>query len=234
MHAASKIFLVLGVVMTLAGILMTVGGGAQVQSSIDEIESFELDVEEKSEFSGTEGVSEYNMDENKDLWVFVRDNVRCDGFNITMTNDTGENHVFTDCEDDGEKSEGWEDDPKGWYHMATISSWNYNEGEYTIEANADYELVDSWVVIGEVAGEVGEGAAGVFAALGGITIACCGISFMIFGGIFALTLKSPNKPQVNMAQGSSGFTTSTSTVSGFTSTTPSKEDELASWDESES
>ena len=57
---------------------------------------------------------------------------------------------------------------------------------------------------------------------------------MILGGFFALTLKSPNKPQVNMEQGPSGFTTSTSTVSSFTSPTPSKEDELANWDESES
>ena len=234
MHVAGKIFLVFGVVMALAGVLMTVGGGAQVQSSIDEFESIELDVEEKSEFSGTEGVSEYNMGENKDLWVFVRDNVRCDEFSITMTNDTGENHVFTECEDDGEKPNGWEDDPKGWYHMATISWWNYDDGEYTIEANADYELVDSWVVVGELLGVGGEGVAGAFAALGGITIACCGISFMILGGIFALTLKSPNKPQAKMEQGPSGFTTSTSTVSSFTSTTSSKEDELASWDENES
>ena len=235
MHVAGKIFLVLGVVITLAGVLMAVGGGAQVQSTIDEIDSFEFDVEEKSEFSGTEGVSDYTMSPNKDLWVFVRDNVRCDEFNITMTNDTGENHVFTDCEDDGEKPNGWDDDPKGWYHMATISSWSYDEGEYTIEANADYELVDSWVVLGEIVGELGEGATGAFAALGGIMIACCGLSFMILGGIFALTLNSPKKQQVNMAPlGASGFTTSTNTVSEFTSVTPSKEDELKNWDENNS
>lgn len=234
MHAASKIFLVLGVVITLAGVLMTVGGGSQVQSTINNVEEFDFDVKEKSEFSGTEGVSDYNMSK-KDLLVYVRDNVRCDEFNITMTNDTGENHVFTNCEDDGEKPEGWDDDPKGWYHMTTISWWNYNEGEYTIEANADYELVDSWVVIGELADELGEGAAGLFATLGGITIACCGLSFMGLGGIFALTLKTPKKHQVNMGSlGDSGFTTSTNTVSEFTSVAPSKEDELKNWHENDS
>jgi len=66
-------------------------------------------------------------------------------------------------------------------------------------------------------------------------IACCGLSFMILGGIFALTLKSPKKQQVNMAPlGASGFTTSTNTVSEFTSVTPSKEDELKNWDENNS
>ena len=58
MHAASKIFLVLGVVVTLAGVLMTGGGIAQVDTSISDVKSYELDVEENSEFSGTEGVSE--------------------------------------------------------------------------------------------------------------------------------------------------------------------------------
>lgn len=234
MHAASKIFLVLGVVVTLAGVLMTGGGIAQVDTSISDVKSYELDVEENSEFSGTEGVSEYDY-VYKDLYVFVRDNVRCDEFNITMTNDTGENHVFTDCEEDGEKPKGWNDDPEGWYHMATISSWYYNEGEYAIEANADYELVDSWVAIGEVLGDLGEGAAGAFATLGGITMACCGLSFMGLGGIFALTLKTPKKQQVNMGSlGDSGFTTSTNTVSEFTSVAPSKEDELKNWHENDS
>ena len=59
MHAAGKIFLVLGVVVTIAGVLMMGGGLAQVDTSISNVESYELDVEENSEFSGTEGVSEY-------------------------------------------------------------------------------------------------------------------------------------------------------------------------------
>jgi hypothetical protein len=149
-----------------------------------------------------------------------------------MTDESGEDHVIIECEEDGEKAEGWEDDPDGWYHMATISTWNYTAGEYTIESNEDYQLVPMWELLGE---EVGEAVGGFFAAVGGIGAACCGILFMLLGGIFALTLKTPQKNQVNMAPlGGSGFTTSTSTVSSFTETTPSKQEELNNWGESES
>jgi len=37
--------------------------------------------------------------------------------------------------------------------MGTISTWNYNAGEYTIESNEDYELVPMWEVLGEEIGE---------------------------------------------------------------------------------
>jgi hypothetical protein len=114
--------------------------------------------------------------------------------------------------------------------MATISTWNYNAGEYTIESNEDYELVPMWELLGD---EIGEAVGGFFAGVAGIGAACCGILFMLLGGIFALTLKTPQKNQVNMAPlGGSGFTTSTSTVSSFTETTPSKQDDLNNWEES--
>ena len=227
MHIAGKIFLVLGLVITLAGVVMTVIGG----NSLSELEDYEIDVEGMSVWSNSDGSTDYTYS-GEEMYVMVRDDVRCDTFTLTMKNETDVNHYQNDeCTEDGEKPYSFEDDPKGWYHMGTISWWDYNYGEYTINSSADVELVPMWAVIGDVATEVAGGVAGLF---GGFVFACCGISFMILGGIFALTLKPTNKPQVNMAQGSSGFTTSTSTVSNFTSTTPSKEDELASWDESES
>ncbi len=228
MHVAGKIFLVLGLVITLAGVVMTVIGG----NSLSELEDYEIDVEGMSVWSNSDGSTDYTYDANGDMYVMVRDDVRCDTFTLTMENETGVNHYQNDeCTEDGEKPSAFEDDPKGWHQIGTISWWDYNSGEYTIDSSADVELVPEWAVIGDVATDAAGGIAGL---LGGFVFACCGVSFMILGGIFALTLKSPNKPQVNMAQGSSGFTTSTSTVSSFTSTTPSKEDELASWDESES
>ena len=116
--------------------------------------------------------------------------------------------------------------------MATIWGWEYEEGEYNINSSADYELVDMWSVVGD---KIGEAVSGVAGLLGGSFIACCGFVFIILGGIFALTLKTPQKNQVNMAPlGGSGFTTSTSTVSSFTETTPSKQDELNNWEESQS
>ena len=224
MHIAGKIFLGLGLLITLAGVVLTIGGGSALSDAGD------WDVEEKSDFSGTAGVTTYSFSE--EMIVMVSDDVRCDEFTFTMTNETGEDYVTIDCEEDGEKAYGWEDDPEGWYHMATISTWNYNAGEYTIESNEDYELVPMWELVGE---EIGEAVGGFFAAAGGIGAACCGIFFMLLGGIFALTLKTPQKNQVNMAPlGGSGFTTSTSTVSSFTETTPSKQDELNNWEESQS
>jgi glucose uptake protein GlcU len=224
---AAKIFLVLGLVITLLGVVMTSLGG----NSLAELEDYEMYVEGMSVWSNSDGSTDYTYS-GEEMYVMVRDDVRCDTFTLTMKNETDVNHYQNDeCTEDGEKPYSFEDDPKGWYHMGTISWWDYNYGEYTINSSADVELVPMWAVIGDVATEVAGGVAGLF---GGFVFACCGISFMILGGIFALTLKPTNKPQVNMAQGSSGFTTSTSTVSNFTSTTPSKEDELASWDESES
>ena len=193
MHIAGKIFLGLGLLITLAGVGLTFAGG----SSISDVGDW--DVEEKSDFSGTAGVTTYSFSD--EIIVMVRDDVRCDEFTFTMTNESGEDHVTIDCEEDGEKPIGWEDDPDGWYHMATISAWNYNAGEYTIESNEDYELVNGWEVLFD---EVGEAVGGIFATAGGIGTACCGIFFLLLGGIFALVLKEPKKTQIT---GSGSFTT---------------------------
>ena len=193
MHIAGKIFLGLGLLITLAGVVLTIGGGSSLSDAGD------WDVEEKSDFSGTAGVTNYSFSE--EIIVMVSDDVRCDEFTFTMTNESGEDHVTIDCEEDGEKPIGWEDDPDGWYHMATISAWNYNAGEYTIESNEDYELVNGWEVLFD---EVGEAVGGFFAAAGGIGTACCGIFFLLLGGIFALVLKEPKKTQIT---GPGSFTT---------------------------
>ena len=193
MHIAGKIFLGLGLLITLAGVVLAIGGGSSLSEAGD------WDVEEKSDFSGTAGVTTYSFSDEK--IVMVSDDVRCDEFTFTMTNESGEDHVTIDCEEDGEKPIGWEDDPDGWYHMATISAWNYNAGEYTIESNEDYELVNGWEVLFD---EVGEAVGGIFATAGGIGTACCGIFFLLLGGIFALVLKEPKKTQIT---GPGSFTT---------------------------
>ena len=185
MHIAGKIFLGLGLLITLAGDGLTFAGGSSLSDAGD------WDVLEKSDFSGTAGVTTYSFSE--EMIVMVSDDVRCDEFTFTMTNESGEDRVTINCEEDGEKPYGWEDDPDGWHHMATISTWNYNAGEYTIESNEDYQLVPMWEVLGE---EIGEAVTGIFAAAGGIGTACCGIFFLLLGGIFALTLKEPKKTQI--------------------------------------
>ena len=150
----------------------------------------EWNVEEKSDYSGVAGEAEFNF-RGEDLLVMVRDDVRCDEFTIAMTNDTEENWVWVDCEEDGEKPYGWEDDPNGWYPMATISTWEYDKGVYTLDANEDFELVPMWEVLGDELGEAGKGLAGI---LGGIGIFGCGICSLILGGVLALVLKDEQPP----------------------------------------
>ena len=195
MHIAGKIFLGLGAVLLVLGGIMALGGG----SALDEVGDW--DPEEKSEFSGATGDSSYTYPGDWDKLVMVRDNVRCDEFTFQMTNGTGENHVKVECEWDGEKPLGWEDDPPGWYHMASIDPWEYSSGEYTIEANANYELVDGWEVLGE---ELGEAAGGFLGLVGGIGIFGCGMCSMILGGVLALALKEPGQSAtvvINQVQG---------------------------------
>ena len=78
--------------------------------------------------------------------IYVSDDVDCEAFSITYTNETGEKGYSEDepffnkeeCNADG--TAGADDDPSGYY-MATISSWDYNSGEYTIDANENYDRV---------------------------------------------------------------------------------------------
>ena len=190
MHIAGKIFLVLGTLITLVGVVMTIGGG----SSLNDVGDWEVD--EKSSFSGNAGTTDYYFEDRDEMMIMVSDDVRCDEFIITMTNETGENHITVNCEDDGEKPIGWEDDPDGWYHMASISAWSYEKGDYTIGSNENYELVGLWEVIGD---EIGDAAGGFLAAVGGVGTACCGVFFLILGGVFALVLKEPKKTQITGA-----------------------------------
>jgi hypothetical protein len=185
MHVAGKVFLGLGVLFLIIGLVMAGGGRDSLGDAGD------WDPEEKSEFSGTTGDSSYTYPGGMDKIVMVRDNVRCDEFTISMTNQTGENHVKVDCEDDGEKPWGWEDDPPGWYHMATFSMWDYSGGEYTIDANEDYEIVDAWEILLE---EGGEAVGGIMGILGGVGLSGCGVCSLLLGGILAIVLKDPKEP----------------------------------------
>ena len=92
MHIAGKIFLGLGVLMLIGGGIMTFGGS----SSLEDVG--EWDVEEMSDFSGVAGTTEYTFS-GEEMLVMIRDDVRCDELTFSMTNDTGENHVWIDCED---------------------------------------------------------------------------------------------------------------------------------------
>ncbi len=67
MHVAGKIFLGLGLLITLVGVVLTIGGGSTLSDVGD------WDVEEKSDFSGTAGVTTISFSE--ELIVMVSDDV---------------------------------------------------------------------------------------------------------------------------------------------------------------
>ena len=196
MHIAGKIFLGLGLLITLAGVGLTIGGGSALSDVGD------WDVEGKSQFDGPDGTWEHNgMD-----WmiIFVSDNVDCETFSVTYTNETGatgysEDEPFfnkEECNADG--TAGVDDDPSGYY---SVGEFRGEAGEYTVDGNHEFYTVGAFEVILE---EGGEAVGGFFAAAGGIGTACCGIFFLLLGGIFALVLKDPKKTQIT---GPGSFTT---------------------------
>ncbi len=183
MHPAGKIFMAIGVFVIIGGVVLMVIGGENIE------DSGEWNPEKKSVFSGTSGTMTYDFS-GEDMLVMVRDNVRCDEFSMSMTNDTSDNSLTIDCVEDGAQPSGWEDDPEGWYHMTTISYWDYNEGQYTIEANADYEIVPLWEVVGE---ELGEAVGGFFQGAAGVMLLCCGGVITAFGLILGLLVNNNQK-----------------------------------------
>ena len=196
MHIAGKIFLGLGLLITLAGVLLTIGGG----SALDDVG--EWDVEGKSQFDGPDGTWEHDgMD-----WmiIYVSDDVDCETFSVTYTNETGatgysEDEPFfnkEECNADG--TAGVDDDPSGYY---SVGEFRGEAGEYTVDGTHEFYTVGAFEVILE---EGGEAVGGFFAAAGGIGTACCGIFFLLLGGIFALVLKEPKKTQIT---GPGSFTT---------------------------
>jgi len=173
----------IGVFVIIGGVALMVIGGENIE------DSGEWNPEKKSVFSGTSGTMTYDFN-GDDMIVMVRDNVRCDEFSMSMTNDTSGNSLTIDCVEDGAQPIGWEDDPEGWYHMTTISYWDYNEGQYTIEANADYEIVPLWEVLGE---ELGEAVGGFFQGAAGVMLLCCGGVITAFGLILGLLVNNNQK-----------------------------------------
>ena len=78
MHIAGKIFIGLGLLITLAGVGLVIGGG----SNLSDVGQW--DVEEKSQFEGTEGSMTYQFS-GDDMMIMVRDDVVCKEFEFEMT-----------------------------------------------------------------------------------------------------------------------------------------------------
>lgn len=183
MHTVGKVFMAIGILIAVGGgIMMAVGG-----SNIDD--SGEWDVMEKSVWNGQSGT--FNFEGDGDYLVMVRDTVRCDSFELTITNTTSGEEEFYDsdeCTDDGSKPSGYEDDPSGWYDMG--STFWVSTGEHEINATHEIYLVPLWEVVGE---ELGEAVGGFLQGLGGTMLLCCGGVVTIFGLILGLLVNNEQK-----------------------------------------
>ena len=115
--------------------------------------------------------------------VFVSDDVRCDDFTLEIQGGEAWWKADTCIDVEGRSLPiGYGDDPEGWLHLGTIVE--VKDGvEYTITTSHDVVLV-GWEVL---EGVVGDFLGGLAAICGGPTFLCCGLLFLIIGGVMAVT-----------------------------------------------
>jgi len=190
MQTAAKVTLGIGGVMLVIGILLTVLGARGISS----IEDFS--VEDETVWSGSSGVYVNEESGEWGLLIFVSAEVRCDEFDLTVSNDDGGQARYEDdwCVEDGKLPSGYADDPEGWLHMGTVRDIEYGVS-YEFTSNEEVSVVPERVVAEIIEDAIG----GFLGAMGGGSCACCGVLILILGLIMALTMKdeAPTTYQVD-------------------------------------
>ena len=192
MNNGTKVTLGLGAIGIVIGILVMILGAG----SIGDADKWRPTDDVYLENSQGETVSFIHIKEgNGDsiAVVFVSDDVRCDDFTLEIQGGEAWWKVDTCVNVEGRSlPSGYEDDPEGWLHLGTIVE--VEDGvEYTISTSHDVVLV-GWEVI---EGVVGEFLRGLAAICGGPTFLCCGLIFLVIGGIMAVT-SGGNKTQTQI------------------------------------
>ena len=181
MNTGTKLMLGLGAIGIVVGILVMILGAG----SIGDADNWRPTDDVYLENSQGETVSFIHIQEGNgdSIAVFVSDDVRCDDFTLEIQG--GEALWKADtCIDVGGRSLpiGHGDDPEGWLHLGTIV--DVEDGvEYTITTSHDVVLV-GWEVI---EGLIGDFLGGLAAICGGPTFLCCGLLFLVIGGVMAVT-----------------------------------------------
>ena len=191
MNNGTKVTLGIGAIGIVVGILvMLLGAG-----SIGDADKWRPTDDVYLENSQGETVSFIHIKEGNgdSIAVFVSDDVRCDDFTLEIQGGEAWWKVDTCVNVEGRSlPSGYEDDPEGWLHLGTIVE--VEDGvEYTISTSHDVVLV-GWEVI---EGVVGEFLRGLAAICGGPTFLCCGLIFLVIGGIMAVT-SGGNKTQTQI------------------------------------
>ena len=191
MNSGTKLMLGLGAIGIVVGILVMVLGAG----SIGDADKWRPTDDVYLENNQGETASFIHIQDGngKSVAVFVSDEVRCDDFTIEIQGGEAWWKADTCIDVDGRSlPRGHEDDPKGWLHLGTIVQ--LEDGvEYTITTSHDVVLV-GWEDIEEV---IGDFLGGLAAICGGPTFLCCGLLFLVIGGIMAVT-SGGNKPQTQI------------------------------------
>ena len=191
MNNGTKVTLGIGAIGIVVGILVMILGAG----SIGDADEWRPTDDVYLENSQGETVSFIHIKEGNgdSIAVFVSDDVRCDDFTLEIQGGEAWWKVDTCVNVEGRSlPSGYEDDPEGWLHLGTIVE--VEDGvEYTISTSHDVVLV-GWEVIEEVVGDFLGGLAGI---CGGPTFLCCGLIFLVIGGIMAAT-SGGNKSQTQI------------------------------------
>ena len=181
MNTGTKLMLGLGAIGIVVGILVMVLGAG----SIGDADKWRPTDDVYLENSQGETVSFIHIQEGNgdSIAVFVSDDVRCDDFTLEIQGGEAWWKADTCIDVEGRSLPiGYGDDPEGWLHLGTIVE--VKDGvEYTITTSHDVVLV-GWEVL---EGVVGDFLGGLAAICGGPTFLCCGLLFLIIGGVMAVT-----------------------------------------------
>ena len=181
MNTGTKLMLGLGAIGIVVGILVMVLGAGSIGDAVNWRPTDDVYLEN----SQGETVSFIHIQEGNgdSIAVFVSDDVRCDDFTLEIQGGEAWWKADTCIDVEGRSLPiGYGDDPEGWLHLGTIVE--VKDGvEYTITTSHDVVLV-GWEVL---EGVVGDFLGGLAAICGGPTFLCCGLLFLIIGGVMAVT-----------------------------------------------
>ena len=181
MNTGTKLMLGLGTIGIVVGILVMILGAGSAGDAVNWRPTDDVYLEN----SQGETVSFIHIQEGNgdSIAVFVSDDVRCDDFTLEIQGGEAWWKADTCIDVEGRSLPiGYGDDPEGWLHLGTIVE--VEDGvEYTITTSHDVVLV-GWEVL---EGVVGDFLGGLLAICGGPTFLCCGLFFLVIGGIMAVT-----------------------------------------------
>ena len=181
MNTGTKLMLGLGTIGIVVGILVMILGAGSAGDAVNWRPTDDVYLEN----SQGETVSFIHIKEGNgdSIAVFVSDDVRCDDFTLEIQGGEAWWKADTCIDVEGRSLPiGYGDDPEGWLHLGTIVE--VEDGvEYTITTSHDVVLV-GWEVL---EGVFGDFLGGLAAICGGPTFLCCGLLFLIIGGVMAVT-----------------------------------------------